>query len=152
MKTMTFVFSMLLSIILHGQTYNTNIKEAENVVIKKGNVTIGQLIINEEANRAKIFLDTIIQFRDSFSIWHTIITFKSLDTNPMFPAFIKFGFNSPIINILRTFQGVAQTSMDVQKTQYVFLSTTVSYNPFTFIVNSEKREIISLTGVLGKLH
>ena len=158
MKTILTFLLFLFPSLLYSQTYNTTINKANNVTvapgssinIKQGNVVIGKIIINEEANKWKNYLDTVTQFKDEYEIWHTILVFKTLENTPLFSTAIMIECDTPFINVIQKTCCLSQSKTSINKKAFKFISNQQMQNPFSFIVNSAYKIKVKLSGVLPK--
>jgi len=132
-----------------------DITKAEVVNIKYGNIIIGKLIINEASTNSKLILDTIVQLKDIYGIWHLIVNIKSQYGNDINNANFKIKFSRPVINVMpiTAFGFGDGQKLDSAKKNYTFSYSKVTLstnNILQLVINSEGKQQIEISGISPK--
>jgi hypothetical protein len=136
---------------LKGDTYNTVINVANGVVIKNGNITIGQIIIATQTN-ATLYLTKINEIKNDTG-YTTVFTFVNTDSSIIFPSFqIKLSFNQSVLGATMTSAiGFYSEGLNTTKDVYVLSCQNLQHNPFNVEVYSSMRLETTFYGIKGTL-
>ena len=113
---------MLCSVSSFSQTYKTHIRKAETVNVKKGNVTIGQVIINNNAQSPMVLLKKSQEkLKNDYYYTEFIVAAKD-SLSAAFNVDIKFSFSDSAIlknyKIISTDAVMMSNQVDLDPTYY----------------------------------
>ena len=146
------------SLIVKCQVYNATIGKVNTINankgsiinIRQGNVVIGKIVLSEDSVKWKVYIDSTLQYKDQYDIWHTAFRFRSLDNSPMIAADLKLSFSDSVINIKNTMCCWAYGGISLNKRRYTFSSNQIQTNPFWIAVSSLSKVSVTFEGVIRK--
>lgn len=158
-EIMKSIFSILLVLIVFNAkaqtTNNTSIKKATGTVkIYNGNVSIGQVVVNQTL-RPKLILTTYTQTKDTANTYKTVFTFSNPENMPFFNVNIGMKFSAPVIDVMQDFNGqpaVEQMLSEFKSTDmtiYQLKVGQISAPTFSIVIISKTKVFTTISGIEG---